>query len=73
MNEIARVTVENHLYIKREELIEMIQTFIHAVNEKNISYFSSFSKMINSSISKNKDLKNKFSQIVNLVNDIVGR
>ena len=62
-----------HLYIKKDELVEMIQTFIQAVKEKNYSYFSTFAKMINSSISKNKDLKAKFLQIVNLVNDIVGR
>ena len=57
----------------KDELVEMIQTFIQAVKEKNVSYFSTFAKMINSSISKNKDLKAKFLQIVNLVNDIVGR
>ena len=62
-----------HLYIKKDELVEMLQTFIQAVKEKNVSYFNTFSKMINSSISKNKDLKSKFLQIVNLVNDIVGR
>ena len=62
-----------HLYIKKEELVTMLQTFIHAVKEKNISYFNTFAMMINSSISKNKDLKAKFLQIVNLVNDIVGR
>ena len=62
-----------HLYIKKEELVTMLQTFIQAVKEKNISYFNTFAMMINSSISKNKDLKTKFLQIVNLVNDIVGR
>ena len=62
-----------HIYIKKEELVEMIQTFIQAVKEKNIAYFNTFAMMINSSISKNKELKTKFLQIVNLVNDIVGR
>lgn len=62
-----------HLYIKKDELVEMVQTFSQAVKEKNVSYFNTFAKMINSSISKNKDLKAKFLQIVNLVNDIVGR
>ncbi len=62
-----------HLYIKKDELVEILQTFIQAVKEKNVSYFNTFSKMINSSISKNKDLKSKFLQIANLVNDIVGR
>ncbi len=60
-----------HLYIKKEELVSMIQTFIQSVNEKNIAYFNTFSMMINSSISKNKDLKQKFLQISNLVADIV--
>ena len=60
-----------HIYIKKEELVKMIQTFSQAVKEKNIAYFSTFTMMISSSISKNKELKNKFSQIVNLVNDIV--
>lgn len=60
-----------HIYIKKEELVKMVQTFSQAVKEKNIAYFSTFTMMISSSISKNKELKNKFSQIVNLVNDIV--
>lgn len=62
-----------HLYIKKEELVEMIQTFSQAVKEKDSAYFGAFTMMIKSSISKNKELKTKFSQIVNLVNDIVGK
>lgn len=62
-----------HIYIKKEELVEMIQTFAQAVKEKNIAYFGAFSTMISSSISKNKELKVKFLQIANLVNDIVGK
>jgi len=62
-----------HVFIKKEELVEMIQTFSQAVKEKNTAYFSAFTMMINTSISKNKELKAKFVQIVNLVNDIVGK
>lgn len=61
-----------HLTIKKEELITIISTFEQAVQEKNTAYFHSFVIMINSAISKNKDLKSKFVQIDNLVNDIVG-
>lgn len=62
-----------HIFIKKEELARMIQTFIQAVKEKNTAYFGTFTMMINTSISKCKDLKTKFVQIVNLVDDIVGR
>ena len=62
-----------HLYVKKEEFVSMIQTFIQAVKEKNVAYFQTFSMMINTSVSKNKELKNKFLQIDNLVKDIVGR
>ena len=62
-----------HIYIKKEELLTMLQTFVQAVKDKNVTYFNTFAMMINSSISKNKDLKTKFLQIVNLVDDIVGK
>lgn len=62
-----------HIYIKKEELVTMVETFIQAVKEKNAAYFNTFTMMISSSISKNKDLKAKFIQIVNLVDDIVGK
>lgn len=61
-----------HLNIKKEELVTIIQAFEQAVMEKNTSYFQSFVIMINSAISKNKDLKTKFLQINNLVYDIIG-
>lgn len=61
-----------HLNIKKEEFVTIIQAFEQAVVEKNINYFQSFVIMINSAISKNKDLKTKFLQIDNLVNDILG-
>ncbi len=62
-----------HIFIKKEELIDLIQTFSQAVKEKNTDYFATFTMMIKTSISKNKELKAKFVQIVNLVNDIVGK
>lgn len=62
-----------HLTVTKEELVTIIETFDQAVNERQTAYFQSFVIMINSAISKNKDLKAKFLQINNLVGDIVGR
>lgn len=62
-----------HLAIKKEEFIKILESFEKAIKEKNTTYFESFVIMINTAISKNKELKNKFTQISNLVGDVVGK
>ena len=61
------------LNVSQEELATIVQTFVQAVFEKKTAYFHSFVIMIKSAISKNKDLKERFKQIDNLVSDIIGR
>lgn len=62
-----------HLAVKKEEFIKILESFEKAIKEKNTTYFESFVIMINTAVSKNKELKNKFTQISNLVGDVVGK
>ena len=62
-----------HLTISREDLVSVVNTFESVARDKKVKYFTSFVIMIDSAISKNKDLKSKFVQIKNLANEIVGR
>lgn len=57
--------------MKKDNFIAIISTFEQAAREEKPSYFYSFLFMINSAISKNKELKEKFKIINNLANDIM--
>lgn len=61
-----------HLNMKKDEFLKILVAFEQAIKEQNTAYFESFVIMINSAISKNKELKTKFLQIENLVRDVVG-
>lgn len=62
-----------HVTLKKDEFVKILVAFENAIKEKNTSYFESFVIMINTAISKNKELKAKFVQISNLVGDVVGK
>ena len=59
------------LGVKKDNLIAVVSTFEQVAKERKIEYFYSFLVMINSAISKNKEMKEKFKTIANLASDIM--
>ena len=57
--------------MKKDNIIDIALTFSKVAVDRKPEYFSSFLLMINSAISKNKELKEKFKIINNLANDIM--
>lgn len=57
--------------ITKENFIAVVSTFEQAVREKNVGYFYSFLVMIDSALTKNKELQFKFKTIKNLAIDIM--
>ena len=57
--------------MKKDNIIDIALTFSKVAIDRKPEYFSSFLLMINSAISKNKELKEKFKIINNLANDIM--
>lgn len=57
--------------MKKDNLIDIALTFSKVALDRNAEYFGAFLLMINSAISKNKELKEKFKPINNLANDIM--